>query len=116
MAVVAFITPLLLSFGLSESTVTQIVAIIMTGADVLAYIISEAWWTRRTRMLPGQLSPMTSARKAGCRVHKNNSPSPIFRGGRIFALRQKVDIISDINLAFYYRFYSYFLALKNRQK
>ena len=40
-AVVAFITPLLLSFGLSESTVTQIVAIIMAGADVLAYIIAE---------------------------------------------------------------------------
>ena len=41
MAVVAFVTPLLLSFGLSESTVTQIVAIIMAGADVLAYIIAE---------------------------------------------------------------------------
>ena len=41
MAVVAFITPLLLSFGLSESTVTQIVAIIMAGADELAYIIAE---------------------------------------------------------------------------
>ena len=41
MAVVAFITPLLLSFGLSESVVTQIVAIIMAGADVLAYIIAE---------------------------------------------------------------------------
>ena len=41
MAVVAFITPLLLSFGLTESTVTQIVAIIMAGADVLAYIIAE---------------------------------------------------------------------------
>ena len=41
MAVVAFVTPLLLSFGLSENTVTQIVAIIMAGADVLAYIIAE---------------------------------------------------------------------------
>lgn len=41
MAVVAFVAPLLLSFGLSESTVTQIVAIIMAGADVLAYIIAE---------------------------------------------------------------------------
>ena len=41
MAVVAFITPLLLSFGLSESMVTQIVAIIMAGADVVAYIIAE---------------------------------------------------------------------------
>ena len=41
MAVAAFITPLLLSVGLSESTVTQIVGIIMAGADVLAYIIAE---------------------------------------------------------------------------
>lgn len=41
MAVVAFITPLMLSFGMSEDTVTQIVAIVMAGADVLAYIIAE---------------------------------------------------------------------------
>ena len=41
MAVAAFITPLLLSFGLSASPVPQIVAIIMAGADVLAYIIAE---------------------------------------------------------------------------
>ena len=41
MAVVAFITPLMLAFGMSEDTVTQIVAIVMAGADVLAYIIAE---------------------------------------------------------------------------
>ena len=41
MAVVAFITPLLLAFGLAESSVTQVTAIIMAGADVLAYIIAE---------------------------------------------------------------------------
>lgn len=41
MAVVAFVAPLLLSFGMTENTVTQIVAIIMAGADVLAYIIAE---------------------------------------------------------------------------
>ncbi|MDD5883069.1 MAG: hypothetical protein PUD70_03175 [Firmicutes bacterium] len=41
MAVVAFVTPLLLSFGVTESTVTQVVAIIMAGANVLAYIIAE---------------------------------------------------------------------------
>ena len=40
-AVVAFITPLLLAFGMAEDNVTQIVAIIMAGADVLAYIIAE---------------------------------------------------------------------------
>ena len=40
-AVVAFITPLLLAFGMAEDNVTQIVAIVMAGADVLAYIIAE---------------------------------------------------------------------------
>lgn len=41
MAVAAFITPLLLAFGIAQDTVTQIVAIIMAGADVVAYIIAE---------------------------------------------------------------------------
>ena len=41
MAVVAFVTPLLLAFGVAEDSVTQIVAIVMAGADVLAYIIAE---------------------------------------------------------------------------
>lgn len=41
MAIVAFITPLLLAFGVAENEVTQIVAIIMAGADVVAYIIAE---------------------------------------------------------------------------
>lgn len=41
MAVVAFITPLLLAFGVAQDDVTQIVAIIMAGADVVAYIIAE---------------------------------------------------------------------------
>ena len=41
MAVVAFITPLLLAFGVAENNVTQVVAIIIAGADVLAYIIAE---------------------------------------------------------------------------
>ena len=41
MAVVAFITPLLLAFGVAEDSVTQVVAIIIAGADVLAYIIAE---------------------------------------------------------------------------
>lgn len=41
MAVVAFITPLLLAFGIAENDVTQIVAIIMAGADVVAYVIAE---------------------------------------------------------------------------
>jgi hypothetical protein len=41
LAIVAFITPLLLAFGVAEDSVTQVVAIIMAGADVLAYIIAE---------------------------------------------------------------------------
>ena len=41
MAIVGFVTPLLLAFGVAEADVTQIVAIIMAGADVVAYIIAE---------------------------------------------------------------------------
>lgn len=41
LALVAFITPLLLAFGVAEDAVTQVTAIIMAGADVLAYIIAE---------------------------------------------------------------------------
>ena len=41
MAIIAFITPLLLAFGVTENDVTQIVAIVMAGADVVAYIIAE---------------------------------------------------------------------------
>ena len=41
MAVVAFITPLLLAFGVTEDSVTQVTAIIIAGADVLAYIVAE---------------------------------------------------------------------------
>lgn len=41
MAIVGFITPLLLAFGMAETNVTQVTAIIMAGADVLAYILAE---------------------------------------------------------------------------
>ena len=41
MAIIAFITPLLLAFGVAENDVTEVVAIIMAGADVVAYIIAE---------------------------------------------------------------------------
>ncbi len=40
-AIVGFVTPVLLAFGMAEDNVTQIVAIIMAGADVVAYIIAE---------------------------------------------------------------------------
>ena len=41
LAVVSFVTPLLLAFGVAEDSVTQVTAIIIAGADVLAYIIAE---------------------------------------------------------------------------
>ena len=41
MALMAFLTPLLLAFGVAENTVTQVAAIIMAGADVVAYVIAE---------------------------------------------------------------------------
>lgn len=41
MAIIAFITPLMLAFGMAENQVTQVVAIVMAGADVVAYIIAE---------------------------------------------------------------------------
>ena len=41
MAVVAFVTPLLLAFGVAEDSITQVTAIIISGADVLAYILAE---------------------------------------------------------------------------
>lgn len=40
-AVVGFVTPLLLAFGCSEQVVNQAVAIIMAGATMVAYIIGE---------------------------------------------------------------------------
>lgn len=42
-ALIGFITPLLLAFGVAENDVAQVTAIIMAGADVLAYIIAEGW-------------------------------------------------------------------------
>lgn len=41
MALAAFVTPLLLAFGVAENTVTQVTALIMAGADVVAYILAE---------------------------------------------------------------------------
>lgn len=40
-AVVGFITPLLLAFGVSADTVTQVTAIITAGAAVVTYILVE---------------------------------------------------------------------------
>lgn len=41
LAVVGFVTPLLLAFGVAETTAAQVTAIIMAGADVLGYLIAE---------------------------------------------------------------------------
>lgn len=40
-AIIGFITPLLLSFGVSNELVTQIAGIIISGATVIAYILGE---------------------------------------------------------------------------
>lgn len=40
-ALIGFITPLMLAFGVAENTTTQVAAIIMAGADVLGYLFAE---------------------------------------------------------------------------
>ena len=40
-AVVGFISPTLLAFGVSENVATQVVSIVMAGAVLVAYIIGE---------------------------------------------------------------------------
>ena len=42
-AIVGFVTPLLLAFGVAENVVTETAAIIMAGADVLVYILTEGY-------------------------------------------------------------------------
>ena len=42
-AVVGFVSALLMGFGFSESDVAQIAGIIMSGATLIAYILSEGW-------------------------------------------------------------------------
>ena len=41
LAIVGFITPLLLAFGIAETVTAQVTAIIMAGADVLGYLLAE---------------------------------------------------------------------------
>ncbi|MBQ7385059.1 MAG: hypothetical protein IJW04_00955 [Ruminococcus sp.] len=40
-AVVGFVVPLLIAFGVAESVATEVASIIMAGASVVAYIIGE---------------------------------------------------------------------------
>lgn len=41
MAVVGLVVPMLIAFGVSENTATQVSGIIMSGASCIAYIIGE---------------------------------------------------------------------------
>ena len=41
MAVVGFLTALLMGFGVSESEISQVAAIVMAGATLIAYIVGE---------------------------------------------------------------------------
>ncbi len=40
-ALIGFVTPTLLAFGVAEDVVTQVAGIIMAGATLIAYIIGE---------------------------------------------------------------------------
>lgn len=40
-AIVGFVTPLLLAFGVADEAVTQVTGIIMAGGTLVAYIIAE---------------------------------------------------------------------------
>lgn len=41
LAIIGFVTPLLLAFGVAENTTAQVAALIMAGADVIGYILAE---------------------------------------------------------------------------
>lgn len=41
LAIIGFVTPILLAFGVSEDMATQVTSIIMSGATVVSYIIGE---------------------------------------------------------------------------
>ena len=43
LAIVGFITPLLLAFGISQEVVSQVASIIMAGGVLIAYILSEGF-------------------------------------------------------------------------
>jgi len=42
-AVIGFITQLMLAFGATDGTVTQVVAVIMAGATLIAYMLAEGF-------------------------------------------------------------------------
>ena len=42
-AVVGFVTPLLIAFGVSETNAAEIAAIIMSGASLISYVLAEGF-------------------------------------------------------------------------
>ncbi len=42
-AVIGFVTPVMLAFGVTDETATQVAAIVMAGATVVSYIIGEGF-------------------------------------------------------------------------
>lgn len=42
-ALIGFITPMMVAFKIPQDTITQITAIIMGGANLIAYILSEGY-------------------------------------------------------------------------
>lgn len=43
MAIVGFISPLLLAFGVSDNVIAEVTSIVMAGAAVVAYILAEGF-------------------------------------------------------------------------
>ena len=43
LAVIGFVSALLVGFGVAENDIAQITSIIMSGATLIAYILSEGW-------------------------------------------------------------------------
>jgi len=43
LAIIGFVTPLIIAFGVSEAQAAEIAGIIMSGASVVAYIIGEGF-------------------------------------------------------------------------
>ena len=41
LAVIGFVAPLLIAFGFTDNQATEVASIIMTGANMIAYIIGE---------------------------------------------------------------------------
>lgn len=63
-AVSEFIGMLLVAFGVAQDTVTQVVAIIMAGAGMLAYIVAEGLVDAKAAETPGVVEFDVAAEEA----------------------------------------------------